>query len=326
MTDLITAIAAIVLGPLATFGLYALLNFLVNLLPTDKAREAVRPYVFIGPVLLLIGVLLVYPTIQSMVFSFMNADSSEFIGFQNYSKLFADPTFLTTVGTNLLWVAIVPVVTIIIGLFIATLTDKLGPVRERAFKSIIFMPMAISFVAASSIWRLNYQWDAGDKQIGMLNAIVKALGGTPVAWMQESTLALNSLLIMVIVVWANAGFAMTLLSAAIKAVPEETTEAAALDGATGAQAFFQIVLPQIWGTVISVFITVLISSMKIFDVIWGMTGGNFGTNVLGVDFFLQYFVYNDTGKATAVVMLLMLAIIPVMYYQVRSYRKQEEIR
>ena len=326
MTDLITAIAAIVLGPTATFGLYALLNFLVNLLPTDKVREAVRPYVFIGPVLLLIGVLLVYPTIQSMVFSFMNADSSEFIGFQNYTKLFADPTFLTTVGTNLLWVAIVPVTTIIIGLFIATLTDKLGPVRERAFKSIIFMPMAISFVAASSIWRLNYQWDAGDKQIGMLNAIVKAIGGTPVAWMQESTLALNSLLIMVIVVWANAGFAMTLLSAAIKAVPEETTEAAALDGATGAQAFFQIVLPQIWGTVVSVFITVLISSMKIFDVIWGMTGGNFGTNVLGVDFFLQYFVYNDTGKATAVVMLLMLAIIPVMYYQVRSYRKQEEIR
>ena len=326
MTDLITAIAAIVLGPLATFGLYALLNLLVNLLPTDKVREAVRPYVFIGPVLLLIGILLVYPTIQSMVFSFMNADSSEFIGFKNYEKLFADPSFLITVGNNLLWVAIVPITTIIFGLFIATLTDKLGPVRERLIKSVIFMPMAISFVAASSIWRLNYSWDAGDHQIGMLNAIVKALGGTPINWIQTDTLSLNSLMIMVIVVWANAGFAMTLLSAAIKAVPEETTEAAALDGATGAQAFFQIVLPQIWGTVVSVFITVLISSMKIFDVIWGMTGGNFHTNVLGVDFFLQYFVYNDTGKATAVVMLLMLAIIPVMYYQVRSYRKQEEIR
>ena len=326
MTDLITAIAAIVLGPLATFGLYALLNLLVNLLPTDKVREAVRPYVFIGPVLLLIGILLVYPTIQSMVFSFMNADSSEFIGFKNYEKLFADPSFLITVGNNLLWVAIVPITTIIFGLFIATLTDKLGPVRERLIKSVIFMPMAISFVAASSIWRLNYSWDAGDHQIGMLNAIVKALGVTPINWIQTDTLSLNSLMIMVIVVWANAGFAMTLLSAAIKAVPEETTEAAALDGATGAQAFFQIVLPQIWGTVVSVFITVLISSMKIFDVIWGMTGGNFHTNVLGVDFFLQYFVYNDTGKATAVVMLLMLAIIPVMYYQVRSYRKQEEIR
>ena len=209
---------------------------------------------------------------------------------------------------------------------IATLTDKLGPVRERVFKSIIFMPMAISFVAASSIWRLNYQWDAGDTQIGMLNAIVKAFGGTPVAWMQNETLSLNSLLIMVVVIWSNAGFSMTLLSAAIKAVPEETVEAGAIDGANAWQSFFRIVLPQIRVTAVSVFITVLISTMKIFDVIWGMTGGNFHTNVLGVDFFLEYFVYNDTGKASAVVVLLMLAIIPIMVYQIRTYRKQEELR
>jgi alpha-glucoside transport system permease protein len=326
MSDLITALAAIVLGPLVTFGLYALLNLLVNLLPSQKMRKAFRPYVFIGPVVLLMCALLVWPTIQSVVFSFMNDDSSEFIGFDNYIELFGDPSFVQTVWNNVLWVVVVPATTIVAGLLIAVLTDKLGPIRERVFKAIIFMPMAISFVAASSIWRLNYSWDAGDQQIGMLNAFVKAIGGTPINWIQTDTLALNNLMIMVIVIWANVGFAMTLLSAAIKAVPEETTEAASLDGATGAQAFFQVVLPQIWGTVVSVFITVLISSMKIFDVIWGMTGGNFGTNVLGVDFFLQYFVYSDTGKATAVVVLLMLAIIPVMYYQVRSYRKQEEIR
>ncbi|MEY2916032.1 MAG: hypothetical protein RL454_961, partial [Actinomycetota bacterium] len=206
------------------------------------------------------------------------------------------------------------------------LTDKLGPVRERVFKSIIFMPMAISFVAASSIWRLTYQWDAGDTQVGMLNAIVKAFGGTPVSWMQAEQFSLNSLLIMVVVIWSNAGFSMTLLSAAIKAVPEETVEAAAIDGATGWQAFFKVVLPQIRVTAVSVFITVLISTMKIFDVIWGMTGGNFHTNVLGVDFFLQYFVYNNTGKASAVVVLLMLAIIPIMIYQIRTYRRQEELR
>jgi alpha-glucoside transport system permease protein len=310
MSDLITALAAIVLGPLVTFGLYALLNLLVNLLPSQKMRKAFRPYVFIGPVVLLMCALLVWPTIQSVVFSFMNDDSSEFIGFDNYIELFGDPSFVQTVWNNVLWVVVVPATTIVAGLLIAVLTDKLGPIRERVFKAIIFMPMAISFVAASSIWRLNYSWDAGDQQIGMLNAFVKAIGGTPINWIQTDTLALNNLMIMVIVIWANVGFAMTLLSAAIKAVPEETTEAASLDGATGAQAFF----------------TVLISSMKIFDVIWGMTGGNFGTNVLGVDFFLQYFVYSDTGKATAVVVLLMLAIIPVMYYQVRSYRKQEEIR
>ena len=322
----LSSILAILFGPIVTFFLYWLMNAFVAVLPGQKFRNAIQPYVFIGPVLLLIFGLLVGPTIQTMVFSFMNADSTEFIGFENYTKLFADPNFGYTVRNNVLWIAVVPLVTIVLGLTIATLTDKLGPVRERIFKSIIFMPMAISFVAASSIWRLNYQWDAGETQIGTLNALIKALGGTPVNWIQNDTFALNSLMLMVIVIWANAGFAMTLLSAAVKAVPEETIEAAAIDGATGAQAFFRVVLPQIWGTVISVFITVLISSMKIFDVIWGMTGGNFHTNVLGVDFFLQYFIYLDTGKAAAIVMLLMIAIIPVMIYQIKSYRKQEEIR
>lgn len=327
MNDPIWAsVIAIVFGPLTTFAIYWLLNKLVSLVPSQKFRNVVEPYVFIGIVLALVGGLLVGPTIQTVVFSFMNADSTEFVGLKNYGKLFADPNFLITIRNNVLWVAIVPLVTIILGLLIATLTDKLGPIRERVFKSIIFMPMAISFVAASSIWRLNYQWDAGDKQIGTLNALISALGGTPVNWIQTEDFALNSLLLMVIVIWANAGFAMTLLSAAVKAVPEETIEAAAIDGATGAQAFFRIVLPQIWGTVVSVFITVLISSMKIFDVIWGMTGGNFHTNVLGVDFFLQYFVYLNNGKAAAIVCLLMIAIIPIMIYQIRSYRKQEEIR
>ncbi|MDE2386613.1 MAG: sugar ABC transporter permease [Actinomycetales bacterium] len=322
----LSSILAIVFGPLATFGLYWLMNKLVSFIPSRKVRAAIEPYVFIGIVLALIGGLLIGPTIQTMLFSFMNADSTEWVGFRNYTKLFADRNFLLTIRNNVLWIAVVPAVTIILGLLIATLTDKLGKVRERVFKSIIFMPMAISFVAASSIWRLNYQWDAGDTQIGTLNALIKALGGTPVNWIQEDGFALNSLMLMVIVIWANAGFAMTLLSAAVKAVPEETIEAASIDGATGMQAFFRVVLPQIWGTVISVFITVLISSMKIFDVIWGMTGGNFHTNVLGVDFFLQYFIYLDTGKAAAIVCLLMIAIIPVMIYQIRSYRKQEEIR
>ena len=325
----LSSILAILFGPLATFFLYWLLNKLVSLIPNQKVRNAIEPYAFIGVVLLLVGALLVGPTIQTMIFSFFNFvddEPSEWIGLTNYIKLLEDPNFLYTIRNNVLWVAVVPAVTIILGLLIATLTDKLGKVREQIFKSIIFMPMAISFVAASSIWRLNYQWDAGDTQIGTLNAIIKAVGLTPVNWIQTEEFALNNLMLMVIVIWANAGFAMTLLSAAVKAVPEETIEAAAIDGATGVQAFFRVVLPQIWGTVVSVFITVLISSMKIFDVIWGMTGGNFHTNVLGVDFFLQYFVYLNTGKASAIVVMLMIAIIPVMIYQIRSYRKQEEIR
>ena len=325
MQDILVALLAVILGPLATFGFYIVLNWIVNLFP-EKIGRSIRPYVFIGPVLALVGGLLIYPTVQTVMFAFMNEDSTSWVGFRNFAKLFADPNFGSTVFNNVLWVAVVPITTVIIGIAIATLTDALGPVRERIFKSIIFMPMAISFVAASSIWRMTYQWDAGDTQIGMLNAIVKAFGGTPVVWMQTEQFSINSLLIMVVVIWSNAGFSMTLLSAAIKAVPEETIEAGAIDGATGWQSFFKIVLPQIRVTAVSVFITVLISTMKIFDVIWGMTGGNFHTNVLGVDFFLQYFVYNNTGKASAVVVLLMLAIIPIMIYQIRTYRRQEELR
>jgi len=160
----------------------------------------------------------------------------------------------------------------------------------------------------------------------MLNAIIQAFGGKPFNWLQTEDFGFNNFLIMVIVLWSGTGFAMTLLSAAIKSVPEETVEAAQIDGANGRQTFFRVILPQIKGTAIAVFITTLISAMKIFDVIWGMTGGNFHTNVLGVDFFLEYFVYNNTGRASAVVVLLMLAIIPIMIYQVRSYRQQEELR
>lgn len=325
MTDILFAILAAIVGPAVTFLFYILLNFIVNRFP-EKAQRVLRPYVFIGPVLFLVGALLVGPTIQTMVFAFMNEDSSAFVGFKNFVKLFSDTQFLLTVRNNFEWIAVVPLVTVVLGIFIATLTDKLGPIRERVFKSIIFMPMAISFVAASSIWRLTYSWNPGKDQIGMLNAIVQLFGGTPIPWIQNEDFTINNLLLMVIVVWANAGFAMTLLSAAIKAVPEETVEAAAIDGANAFQSFFQVVVPQIWGTAVSVFITVLISTMKIFDVIWGMTGGNFHTNVLGVDFFREYFVYQNTGRAAAVVMILMIAIIPIMIYQVRTYRKQEELR
>jgi alpha-glucoside transport system permease protein len=186
--------------------------------------------------------------------------------------------------------------------------------------------MAISFVAASSIWRLTFSWNPGELQVGLLNALVQAFGGKPIPWIQVENFSINNLLLMVVVVWANAGFAMTLLSAAIKAVPDETIEAASIDGANGFQTFFRVVLPQIRVTAVSVFITVLISTMKIFDVVWGMTGGDFHTNVLGVDFFREYFVFQNIGKASAVVVMLMVAIIPIMIYQIRTYRKQEELR
>jgi alpha-glucoside transport system permease protein len=325
MQDILVALAAVIIGPVATFALYFVANALVARLPR-KVAKSLGPYVFIGPVLVLVGFFLVYPTIATINFSFMNSDSTEYVGFKNFTHLFNDGEFVKTLSNNFLWVLVVPAASLILGLIIATLANNVGPTREKVFKSIIFMPMAISFVAASSIWRLTYSYESQGTQVGLLNAIVTAFGGEPVAWMQVEEGSLNSLLLMVIVIWLNTGFAMTLLSAAIKSVPEESIEAASLDGASKVQTFFQVVLPQIRVTAVSVFITVLIGVMKIFDVIWGMTGGDFHTNVLGVDFMLQYFVFTETGRATAIVVLLMLAIIPIMIYQIRAYRKQEELR
>jgi alpha-glucoside transport system permease protein len=325
MNDIFIALVAVILGPVVTYLGYLGLNAIISRVP-GKFGKGLLPYVFVGPVLILVFLFLVYPTLQTIQFSFMNNDSSKWVGFRNYQKLFEDSEFIDTLINNFLWVAVVPLVTVVLGILIATLANNTGPLREKVFKSVIFMPMAISFVAAASIWRLTYSYSPSGDQIGLLNAIITWFGSAPVEWMQAETFKLNNLLIMVVVIWAQTGFAMTLLSAAIKAVPEETIEAAAIDGASASQSFFRVVLPQIRVTAISVFITVLISCMKIFDVIWGMTGGNFHTNVLGVNFMLEYFVFNRTGRASAVVVLLMLAIIPIMIYQVRTYRKQEELR
>ena len=186
------------------------------------------------------------------------------------------------------------------------------------------MPMTISFVAAASIWRLNFAYaPEGQQQIGLFNAVWTKLGGTPQTWMQIDAFKINTLLLIVIFIWLNAGFAMVLLSAAIKSVPEDTLEAGRVDGANRQQIFFSIIFPQIWPTVLAVFITVLISAMKIFGIVLAMTGGNYGTNVLAQSFYLEYFSYGNTGIAMATVVILMLAIVPVMIYQIRHYRKVE---
>lgn len=329
LPDIGFALGAIAVGVLGSVFIFWLLNFLVNRLPR-KTAKALQPYAFISPVLLLVGGFLVWPTLQTIYLSFTTTDSdtgdTKWVGLKNYKKLFRSADFLNTLSNNLLWIIVVPITCVVLGLLIATVSNNVGPIREKIAKSIIFLPMAISFVAASTMWRLLYNYDAGHTQIGLLNAIVTGLGGHAVPWLTITNFKLNDLLLMVIMIWLNAGFSMVLLSAAIKAVPEETVEAAWIDGANGRQTFFRIVLPQIRATAVSVFITVLIGVMKIFDVVYVMTGGNFDTNVLGVAFIKNYFEFGDTGTATAIVVLLMLAIVPIMIYQVYSYRKQEELR
>jgi alpha-glucoside transport system permease protein len=329
MKDLFTALQAVIAGIAITALIYWLLNLLIHRFP-EKIKKKVEPYVFIGPVLFLIGVFIVIPTLQSIRLSFMEEEidgSTTWVGLQNFKDLFAEEYFPSMVVNNLMWIAIVPLLTVSIGLAIAQFANNVGARSEKIFKSIFFMPMTISFVSAAVIWRYIYTYaPEGQDQIGLLNNLWVKLGGSPQAWFQIETFKFNNLLLMVILIWLSAGYSMVLLSAAIKSVPEDTLEAGRVDGANTGQIFFKIVLPQIWPTVVAVFITVLIGAMKIFDIVLAMTGGNYNTTVLAQTFYLEYFIRGNTGKAMAAVVILIFAIIPVMIYQVRHYRKFEAAR
>jgi len=326
MIRLINALLAIVGGVGAALLLYWILNKLVEMLPTTW-EERLKPWVFIGPAVAAIGLFLVYPAIRTFILSFANAQSTAWVGTENYTDLLGSSDFRQTLFNTLLWIAVVPAVTVALGLGVAVLADRLGPQSEKLSKSIIFLPMAISGVGQATIWRFIYEArPEGEPQIGLQNAVWTALGFDPVAWLQVDTLRLNSFLLMVILIWAQVGFSMVLLSAAVKGVPIDTLEAARIDGANERQVFFRVIVPQIWATVITVFITVLISVMKIFDVVYVMTNGNFNTDVIAVRFFNELFRNGNNGRASAIVVMLMIAVLPVIIYQVRHFRAEEAAR
>jgi len=323
---IINAILAIVAGIGVTLALFWLFNWLVERLP-GRSERVLKPWVFVGPAVLLITMILVYPAVRTIILSFFNRSGTEFVGLANYANLASDPNFHTTLLNTLLWIIVVPVSAVVLGLLVAILADRLAPRGEKITKSAIFMPMAISMVGASTIWLFIYDWNPpGVDQIGLLNAIVVALGGEPQVWLQIQTLKLNSLLLMVILIWLQVGYAMVLISSAIKGVPEETVEAARIDGASEIQAFFRIIVPQIWGTVVTVFVTVLIGVMKVFDIVYVTTNGLYGTNVIANDFFVTLFQFYDNGRASAIVVILLIAVIPVMIYQVRRFRAEEAMK
>jgi alpha-glucoside transport system permease protein len=283
--------------------------------------------VFILPAVAAISLFLIYPAVRTVILSFANAQSTAWVGLENYTDLLGSNDFRLTLVNTLLWIAVVPAFTVAFGLGVAVLADRLRPQSEKLAKSIIFLPMAISGVGQATIWRFIYETrPEGEPQIGLQNAIVTALGFDPVAWLQLDTFKINSFLLMIILIWAQVGFAMVLLSAAVKGVPEETLEAARIDGANERHVFFRVIVPQIWATVITVFITVLIGVMKIFDVVYVMTNGNFNTDVIAVRFFNELFRNGDNGRAAAIVVMLMIAVLPVIVYQVRQFRQEEAAR
>jgi alpha-glucoside transport system permease protein len=323
---ILNALIAVVGGVAGAIALYYLLNKLAELLP-GKWEDRVKPYLYLLPALAAIGVYLIYPTFQTVVYSFANAQSTEFVGFDNYVNLLASQSFRSTLFNTFLWIMIVPAGTIVLGLLIATLADKMRPRGEKLSKTLIFLPLAIGGVSAGAIWRFVYAANPpNQEQVGLLNGVVTGFGGEPVNWLQNSDLRINSLLLMAMLLWMQAGFAMVLLSAAIKGVPTETLEAARLDGAGEGAVFFRIVIPQIRTTIITVFITVLIGVLKTFDIVYVMTNGNFNTNVIAVDFYNQLFTNNNAGYAAAIVVMLLIIMIPVLVFQIRQFRAEEAAR
>jgi alpha-glucoside transport system permease protein len=279
---------------------------------------------------------LAIPTVRTFWISLFNRDgppeglsilqqlsSDAFVGLSNYAAVFTERLMQEAFRNNLMWIIFGSTFSVLFGLIIAVLADRSK--FEKIAKSLIFLPMAISFVGASIIWNFIYEFrPAGQPQIGLLNAIVTALGGQPRAWAQWVEIApWNNLFLIIIVVWLQAGFAMVLFSAALKGIPEELMEAGRVDGANEFQIFFRIMIPYIRGTIITVWTTIVIFTLKIFDIVWVMTGGQFGTHVIATQFYRQSFTAQNKGFGSAIAIVLLIAVIPVMIYNLRQFRERE---
>jgi alpha-glucoside transport system permease protein len=272
----------------------------------------------LGPAVLLVSIGLIIPLIQTIVFSFKDANSVKYVGFSNFSYIFRHEQ--TALYNTLLWMLIVPVLTTLLGLFLAVLLDRMK--HESIPKSILFMPMAISLVGASIIWKFIYAYaPANQPQIGLLSNIVRAFGGTPPDWILNNPL--NNFLLMIIFVWVQTGFCMVILSAAIKAVPSEIMEASALDGAHGLKQFRQVTFPMIRPTFIVVFVTMLVTTLKLFDIVRTVTGGNFGTTVIANEMYNLIFVQFNNGQGSALTVLLFLIVLPFMIYNFINLRRAQ---
>lgn len=301
--------------------LYTVSNWIVEQFPGEWTRR-LQPFVFVGPALAILAWFLAIPTLRTLYDSFMDANSFNFVGLANYIYAFTDRVMLEAFRNNLLWLVFGTSFSVGIGLLIAILADRSR--FESVYKAIIFMPMAISFIGAGVIWKFIYSYKgtgSGIQEIGLLNAIVIALGGTSQPWLQISPW--NTFLLIIIMVWLQTGYAMVILSSAIKGVPGELMEAARIDGASETQTFFRIIIPYIQGTLITVATTILIFSLKIFDIVSVMTGGNYGTNVIAYEFYITRFTFGDAGRASAIAIVLLVAVIPVMVYNLRQFRESK---
>jgi alpha-glucoside transport system permease protein len=277
---------------------------------------------FLSPAIFLLLIGLIYPTISTFIKAFLNGRGNRFVGLDNFAWIFTQNTGITTVLNTIVWVLVVPTLSTIFGLAYAAFIDKSR--GERFFKALVFMPMAISFVGASIIWRFVYDANPPDQsQIGLLNQIVVAFGGSPVEWLQNAPW--NNLFLMVVLIWVQTGFAMVVLSAAIKGVPAEQLEAAALDGTNAWQRFINVTVPGIRSALIVVLTTISIASLKVFDIVRTMTAGTNGTSVIANEMYTQWKGFEE-GRSSALAVVLFVLVLPIIIYNARQIKLQKEIR
>ena len=296
------------------------------LLAVDKPKRIPNWVVtlgFAGPAILGLAFGLLYPALRTVVSSFYNRNGTAVVGLDNYVRAFTEPAFQVVLRNTALWVLLVPTLATFIGLVYAVLVDRTR--FEKLAKVLIFLPMAISLVGASIIWRFVYEVRGGtQQQTGILNQLITMFGGEPYQFLVNSPW--NTLFLLVVLIWIQAGFAMTILSAAIKAIPDDIVEAATLDGLSGIRMFRYITVPSIRPALVVVLTTIAMTTLKVFDIVRTMTGGQFDTSVVANEFYQQSFVRGDRGMGAALAVILFVIVVPIIVYNVRQLRLSEEIR
>ncbi len=324
MSRILLAVVVVLGVPAATVAYVALVEWVMGRV-SQVWQDRVRPWLWVLPAGLLLIFYLIYPVINTFYLSFLDAKSTNFIGLQNYLYIFTSSVMLEALKNNLLWLVVFTLGTVLFGLLIAVLVDRVP--YESAAKSAIFLPMAISYVAAGVIWKLMYDYQPPNQpQTGTINALLLSIfpNYQPTSFLFDTTW--NNLALIAIGIWMWTGFAMVILSAGLKSIPDEVMEAARVDGASEVQIFFNIMLPMISTTIAVVVTTMVINVLKIFDIVYVMTNGNLGTEVIANRMYKEMFNYRNFGRASSIAVILLLAVIPVMIYNINRFREQEAIR
>jgi alpha-glucoside transport system permease protein len=325
MDDRVVTALAVVIGVPAVLVGYIYLTEVVLRLAPDQRRSAIRPWLWLLPALGFLFFFLIFPTILTILRSFQGAVAGAWVGLENYAWFFGSPDALVALRNSLVWVVFLTLFTVGLGLLIAVLVDRVR--YESVAKSVIFVPLAISMTAAGVIWRFMFDYQSpGSPQTGTLNGILSAFGAGPISWLQVDTLGLNTIFLIIVMAWMWTGFAMVILSAALKGISAELLEAARVDGANEWQVFRGIVFPLLLPTIAVVSTTVVITALKAFDIIYVMTNGNFGTQVIASQMIKESFTFGNFGHGSALAVILLLAIIPIMGLNINRFRAQEALR